>query len=118
MENNLEEKLGAILSNPDMMQKIQTLAQSLGQNSSAEPSAQVQGPANGPGLDPMLLQKLAGLAGQTGIDKNQQTLLAALGPYLSRGKVNKLENAMRAAKMARLASTFLGNGGAQLLTGR
>ena len=31
MENNLEEKLGAILSDPDIMQKIQAMAQTLGQ---------------------------------------------------------------------------------------
>ena len=51
-------------------------------------------------------------------DTDQQTLLAALSPYLSQNRVKKLENAMRAAKMARLASAFLGNGGLQMLSGR
>ena len=54
----------------------------------------------------------------TGIDQNQQNLLSALSPYMSRDKVSKLENAMRAAKLARLASGFLGSGGLQLFTGR
>ena len=71
-----------------------------------------------PGIDPGMLQKISGLAGQTGIDKNQQALLCALSPYISQGKVTKLEKAMRAAKMARLASGFLGSGGLQLFSGR
>ena len=58
------------------------------------------------------------MAGQTGIDQNQQTLLSALTPYMNQAKVAKLENAMRAAKMARLASGFLGSGGLKLFTGR
>ena len=40
MENNLEESLGAILSNPDMMQKIQAMAQSLGHAPAPEPPQQ------------------------------------------------------------------------------
>lgn len=121
MENNLEEKLGAILSDPDMMQKIQAMAQSLGQSqpqSRPQPQPQPQVESKAPDIDFSALQRLSTLAGQTGIDKNQQTLLSALSPYLSKGRVQKLENAMRAAKMARLASAFLGNGGLQMLSGR
>lgn len=115
MENNLEEKLGAILSNPDMMQKIQAMAQSLGQSSAPEPQVQAN---DIPQIDFAMLQKLSGLAGQTGIDSNQQALLHALSPYIGKGKMTKLEKAMRAAKMARLASGFLGNGGLKMLSGR
>lgn len=118
MENNLEEKLGAILSNPEMMQKIQAMAQSLGQSEPQPEPQKPQEPQKIPDIDLSMLQKLSGLAGQTGIDQNQKTLLSALSPYLSRNKVAKLENAMRAAKMARLASGFLNSGGLQRLTGR
>lgn len=121
MENNLEEKLGAILSDPDMMQKIQAMAQSLTQSAPQQPQPQ-QPQKNesqkAPDIDFSMLQKLSGLAGQTGIDQNQQTLLSALSPYMSQNKVAKLENAMRAAKMARLASAFLGSGGLQMFSGR
>ena len=115
MENNLEEKLGAILSNPEMMQKIQSMAQALGQFGPQESPKERSGT---PDIDLGMLQKLSGLAGQSGIDSNQQALLHALSPYIGRGKMTKLEKAMRAAKMARLASGFLGNGGLQMLTGR
>ena len=112
MEHSMEDTLGAILSDPDMMQKIQSIAQSLGQSA---PQTDTPKP---PDIDLSLVQKLAGLTSKGGIDQNQKNLLSALSPYLSRGKTAKLENAMRAAKLARLASRFLGNGGLQLLTGR
>lgn len=121
MENNLEEQLGAILGDPEMMRKIQAMAQSLGQSAPTpqpQPQPQPQPEPQLPNIDFAALQKLGSLAGQTGIDKNQQTLLAALSPYMSQVKVRKLENAMRAAKMARLASAFLGNGGLQMFSGR
>jgi hypothetical protein len=115
MENNLEESLGAILSNPDMMQKIQAMAQSLGHSPGPEPQQQV---TDIPQIDFGMLQKLSGLAGQTGIDTNEKALLHALSPYIGNSKITKLEKAMRAAKMARLASGFLGSGGLKMLSGR
>ena len=112
--DQMEDKLGAILNNPQLMGQIMSMAQSLGQNQAdQEPS-----PPSLPNFDPALLAKLGSLAGQGQMDGNQQALLTALHPYLSRRKVDKLERAMRAAKMARMASSFLGQGGLSLLTGR
>ena len=56
--------------------------------------------------------------GQSGIDSNQKTLLRALSPYLSAYRMQKLERAMQAAKLAGAASGFLNAGGLQMLTGR
>ena len=53
------------------------------------------------------LQGLASLLQSNRIDTNQQALLRALSPYLSPWRVGKLERAMRASKMAGLASVFL-----------
>ncbi len=114
--SELEEKLGSILSNPQMMQQIMALAGSLGQPEPAPP-APAPAPAP-PGLDPGMLQALSGLAGQGGIDRDQQNLLTALAPYISSQRLHKLEKAMRASKMARTATAFLNAGGLQLLTGR
>ena len=110
----LEDKLGAILNNPQLMGQIMSMAQSLGQN----PPELESSPPPLPNFDPAILAKLGSLAGQGQVDGNQQALLTALHPYLSRRKVEKLEKAMRAAKMARMASSFLGQGGLSLLTGR
>ena len=116
---DMEETLGTILSNPQLMQQIMSMAQSLGasQESAKEPEPNPPAPSF-PSLDPAMLQKLSGLAGKSGVDSDQQALLHALSPYINQSKVGKLEKAMRAAKMARLASSFLGQGGLSLLTGR
>lgn len=120
--DSMEEKLNSVLGNPDMMRQIMQMAQSLGAASPDPPKETFQEPepqgfpAQLP--DPALLQKLASLAQRSGIDNHQQQLLAALRPYLSRERVAKLEKAMRAAKMAGLASDFLGSGALSMLTGR
>lgn len=119
----LEEKLGAILSNPALMSQIQTMANSMSQSqaqsqsqSQAQPQAQSKAqpkqerPQNLPAVDPNQLEwlsKLTGLARQSGIDSQEQALLKALRPYLSQGRLGKLERAMRAAKIAGIATKAL-----------
>lgn len=119
--DEMEEKLGSILNNPQMMQQIMSMAQSLGQNSpKQEPLVDSKPPEESimPQIDLSMLQKLSGFANQNSITREEQALLSALKPYLSRDRVQKLERAMRAEKMARLASSFLGQGGLSFLTGR
>lgn len=112
----MEEKLSTILNDPKMMQQIMSLAQSLGNNSESEYVVKENPSPSVPDLSS--LQKLSGLVGQGNIDPNQKQLLTALSPYLSSDRVSKLENAMRAAKLARMASAFLGSGGLKTLGGR
>jgi len=111
--DQMEDKLSAIMNNPQLMGQILSMAQSLG---NAQPPPQEAPPQ--PTFDPAMLQKLGALAGNSGIDGNQQALLRALNPYLSNRMLVKLEKAMRAAKMARMASGFLGQGGLSALIGR
>lgn len=107
------EGINAILENPELMQKIMAMAQSL--NASSAPEPQPQEPASAfPDLDMGLIQKLSGIIGKTGIDNNQQTLLSALRPYLNGDRISRLERAMRAAKLAGLASGLFGNSGGLL----
>lgn len=106
---NLEQQLGAVLGNPEMMQQIMSMAQALGTSKQEpEPQDTPPQPPPMPDIDIGLLKKISGLAGQGSIDKDQQALLKALGPYLTHRRIHKLENAMRAAKMARLAAATLG----------
>ena len=113
--DDIENKLGAILGNPEMMQQIMALAQNFNQSESSDrqesPPRQDAPAAAFPELDISMLQQLSGFAKQSGIDKNQQSLLRALSPYLSNQRISKLERAMRAAKMAGMATAFLGNSG-------
>lgn len=104
---DLENKLGAILSNPAMMQQIMAMAQNFGQ---AAPAPEMPKQASVPDVDFTTIQKLAGLASGSRINQNQQQLLQALRPYLSNQRINKLERAMQAAKMAGVATSLLGTG--------
>lgn len=114
--SELDDKLNSILSNPAMMQQIMSLAQALNQQPEAQqqPPPQASPPPQPPPqssmpstermLNPNMLSRMASLMQRGSIDKNQQALLRALRPYLSRQKLEKLERAMHAAKMAGIAS--------------
>lgn len=111
--SEMEEKIGAILSNPQMMQQIMAMAQAMGAQQPPKEmpqSSQAESSPSMPVPDPGTVQKIAGMLGQNHVDRNQQALLKALGPYLSRNRVGKLERAMRAAKMAGMASALLNTG--------
>ena len=102
--DNLESGLQSILGNPQMMEQIMSLAQNL----QSEP-APLPPPAEAvPELDMATIQKITSIVGKTGIDSQQKALLQALRPYLSGHRIQKLEKAMRAAKLAGIATTFLG----------
>ena len=105
---DMQSQMNAILQDPEMMQKISALAQSLNPQQSLPPAPEPAG-AGFPELDPGMMQTLFGLAQKSGIDSNQQNLLHALGPYLKNERIQKLEKAMRAAKLAQMASGFLGS---------
>lgn len=100
---DFEDKLSSIMNNPEIMQKIMSLAQNMQQPEQEAPAA-----PSFPDIDMSLLQKLSGFAQQSSIDKNKQNLLHALSPFISAGRIAKLERAMRAAKMAGLATSLLG----------
>ena len=110
--SELDDKLSAILSNPQMMQQIMSLAQALNsQTDAAQPQPKPPEPAQELPqlLSPNMLSKISTLMQHGTIDKDQQTLLKALTPYLSRNKLQKLERAMQAAKVAGVASELVGN---------
>ena len=121
----MEEKLGAILADPQMMQQIMSLAQSIGQNPtpppkpqpSPAPSPQPSGLPFGEG-DLAMIRKLSSFAGKSNIDRGPQTLLKALGPYLTKDRISKLEKAMRAAKIAKFTTIALKQGAPALGSGR
>lgn len=111
--DDLESKLNQVMNNPELMQQIMSMAQSLGQSQNSPVSETQQAPSN-PGLfgdlNPAMLAQLAGLASKAGVDQDQKQLLHALRPYLPGQRLQKLEKAMRAAKLARFASQALNQG--------
>lgn len=124
--NDLEEKLGAILSNQDAMSQIMALAKSLGGGGDAaeapaaapspEPSgnsapspAPVGNFASAGGIDPRLLSlaaKLAGAYSDAGDDR-RVALLTALGPFVKEERKAKLNKAIQIARMTRVVRLAL-----------
>lgn len=114
---NMQSQINSILQNPEMMEKIMAMAQSFSQGQQDTPTPQEPQNTPLPDIDIATIQKLSGFIGQSNIDKNQRSLLTALAPYLSSNRIAKLEKAMRAAKLATLASSLLSNIGFSLNTG-
>lgn len=112
-----EEKLNAILSNPEAMAQVASLAQSLGQQQPQEsPPAQQQssppssGAESGLGLDPALLQKVLPLLTELNDNRADERaqLLYALRPFLKESRRDKVDQALRAARILHLGKRFLG----------
>ena len=126
--SELEDQLGAILGNPKMMESIMALAQSMGQPEQPQdgkgpeekappkpPGPPGPPPPGGGDMDTAMIKALTGFARNSCIDKEQKALLNALCPYISKDRLQKLEKAMRAAKIAQQASCLLGENGMKLL---
>lgn len=123
-----DEKLNALLSNPDSMAQIMRLAQSLsgdteggsGQESQKhhqqehhqqEPpqsSADLLSSLTG-GVDPKLLMRLLPLVQELGgqRDSNAHALLYALRPYLKPERQEKVERALQLARLFHIGKKFL-----------
>ena len=115
--SELEEKLGTILSNPQLMQQISAMAQALGQAPPEPPAPPPVAPQSPTLADAAMLQKVSGMLQAGRVDQEQQELLHALSPFLSQSRIGKLERAMRAAKMAGFASALLKSGGMNIFGG-
>ena len=125
--SDFEEKLNSILSNPDAMAQVMNLAQSLGgsMTGAAASPPQESAPKAGTtvgnteahgrpgdlfsGIDPALITKLLPLLGelnQTGSDERLQ-LLYALRPFLKPERQDKVERAVKAARLIHIGKKFL-----------
>lgn len=111
--SELEERLNAVLNDPEQMARVTKLAQSLMGGAPAadnDPERKTSGgsastnEAAFPGIDPALLGRIGALLNDsTPGQDSQQALLRAMLPALKPRRREKLEKAMRLAKLARLA---------------
>ena len=115
----LEDQLNQILGNPQAMEQIMALAQSLSgkQEEERQPEEETQPPAeNDPpsplsaldGLDPRLLRMGMGLLSEYSAQDDKKTaLLAALKPFLKPERQEKMDQAVRIARLTRVIRTAL-----------
>lgn len=108
-----QDQLNTILSDPEAMAQIASLAQSLsggsgGAEQTAEPSAAPPPPPEG-GPDPELLRRLGPVIAQLnrGESGEAAAFLQALRPFLSEKRRGKVERAAQLARLIHLGKTFL-----------
>ena len=108
---NLEEKLSQVLNDPNSMAQLMSFAQSLGMGppDAPPPPGPPPGPSPGPppGDDAFVrgILQLVRQANQK--DGPQEALLAALKPYLRPDRREKLDRAMRIARISQIAGGAL-----------
>lgn len=109
-----EEKLGAILNDPQAMSRIMSIAQSLdGGKSAPEPEAAPEPPPapadqTGPELDPRLMAMgMQVLSAWQAPDDSRTALLQALRPFLKTERHAKLDKAVRITKLSRVVRAAL-----------
>ncbi len=115
-----EEKLGAILNDPQAMSKIMAIAQSLdgGNEGSQEAPAPEPQPASTPDpapeapadldLDPRLMAAgMQALAAWRGPDDSRTALLQSLRPFVKPERHGKLDKAVRVTKLSRVIRAAL-----------
>lgn len=111
----MEEVMGQILQNPQAMQQIFSLAQSLnlGQGSSGGTSSPPTPPAPPvpmPALPPQgsdtdgLFRSILDLAGQSSRQEPHLALFEALKPFLTPERAKQIDQAMLVARIAQMAA--------------
>ena len=104
---NLEEKLSQVLNDPNSMAQLMSFAQSLGMGPPDAPPPPGSPPGPSPGDDAFVrgILQLVRQANQK--DGPQEALLAALKPYLRPDRREKLDRAMRIARISQIAGGAL-----------
>lgn len=102
--SEMEDKINALLGDPESMGRIMSLAQQLsgGAAPPPKPEAPPQSTASAPlgGLDPQLMSRILPLLQEFSRDSSESVqLLYALRPFLKESKRDKVE---RAVKLARI----------------
>lgn len=108
---DLNELLAQVMSNPQAMEQMQSLAQSLGLQGASE-QAQPAQPVSAPPSEGMpvaiqLMGTLLQMSRSMGGDDRQTALIQALKPFVRPERARKLERAIQVAKISRLAGNAL-----------
>ena len=129
--SDFEEKLNAILSSPEAMAQVASLAQSLGMSSPGEEgtppqsSQESEAPPSPPPpplpdlsalfgqVDPAMITKFLPVMQELNSSQNGQReqLLQSLRPFLRESRQEKLDKALQIARLLRVGKKFFGTPG-------
>ena len=112
--SDLEEKINTLLSDPTQMENISRLAarfmgQGEGEDAPAQPASSLA-----PGFDMDMMARMGKLLSGAGGGSDKSALLQAMSPYLAPKRREKMEKALKFARVAKIAGSALkeyGGGG-------
>ena len=102
--SEFEDRLNSILNDPAQMDRITAMAKSLMGSGEAEPPRK----ADVGGLEGLDLGRMMKSLGGGATSDNKRALLEAMKPYLSTHRREKLDRAMKLAKMIGMAEIAFG----------
>lgn len=104
-----DDKLNSILSNPEIMGQIMSMAGAMNQQQAPPPPQ----PKPDPGLpfDPAAMAGMMSMLKATQIEPRERNLIQALKGFVPEDRLVRLEKAMQASRIARFASSAMNQGG-------
>lgn len=106
-----EDKLNSILSNPELMGQIMSMAGAMNQQSAPPPPPPKPQPSPGLPFDPGAMAGMMNMLKATQLDPKQQNLIHALRGFVPDDRLVRLEKAMQASLIAKFASAAMNQGG-------
>ena len=104
-----EDKLNSILSNPELMGQIMSMAGAMNQPQSPPPPPKQQLP-----FDPGAMAGMMSMLKATQLEPRQRNLIQALRGFVPEDRLQRLEKAMQASLIAKFASHAMNQGGSHV----
>ena len=122
--SEFEDRINSVLSDPEQMDKITKLAQSLMADGGGEAKPQQKSSAEGLssllrglgggedlGIDPAMIGRISRLVTGGEDKKQERALLEAMRPYMSEKRRSKMDRALKLARLAGIAKLAMGEMG-------
>ena len=106
-----EDKLNSILSNPELMGQIMSMAGAMNQQQSAPPPTPPQPNLGSMPFDPGAMAGMMQMLKATQLEPKQRNLIQALRGFVPDDRLVRLEKAMQASLIAKFASAAMNQGG-------
>ena len=106
-----EDKLNAVLSNPELMGQILSMAGSLNQQQAAPPPPPPSAKFGSMPFDPGAMAGMMQMLKATQLEPRQRNLVQALRGFVPEDRLVRLEKAMQASLIAKFASAAMNQGG-------
>ena len=106
-----EDKLNSILSNPELMGQIMSMAGAMNQQQSPPPPPPPQTGFGSMPFDPGAMAGMMQMLKATQLEPRQRNLIQALRGFVPDDRLVRLEKAMQASLIAKFASAAMNQGG-------